>query len=160
MGPKSPFPHSLGKGKNRTASSGWKGYDNWANPQGRIHEEYLIDGQLRLSNSSNVNSKGSLILEGINELRASINQPRSSTRLVGLSGVGKTRLVQALFDVRIGEAPLNQSQVFYTDMSYSPNPDPCRMAETLVVLRQPVILIIDNCPPDLPPILGPVSMLV
>ncbi len=76
-------------------------------------------------------------------------QPRTSIRLVGLSGVGKTRLIQALFDDRIGKSPLNQSQVFYTDINISPNPDPCRMAEMLRALRQTVILIVDNCSPEL-----------
>jgi hypothetical protein len=63
--------------------------------------------------------------------------------------VGKTRLVQALFDERIGERTLNSSQAFYTDMSDSPDPDPKTLAEQLIADRTRAILIVDNCPPDL-----------
>jgi hypothetical protein len=69
--------------------------------------------------------------------------------LIGLSGVGKTRLVQALFDDRVGERALNPSNAFYTDMSYNPDPDPRTFAKQLIANKTRAILIIDNCPPDL-----------
>ena len=69
--------------------------------------------------------------------------------MAGLSGVGKTRLVQALFDQRIGEHPLNPSQIFYTDISAAPVPDPGTLANQLVADKTRAVLIIDNCPPDL-----------
>lgn len=128
---------------------GWRSYENWARSSGDIEEEYMFDEHIRLYNSTHKCSEGISALAGINELRKILNRPASSVRLVGLSGVGKTRLLQALFDERIGERPLNQSQVFYADVSDSLNPEPVNFAERLIALQKPCILAIDNCSPDL-----------
>ncbi|MBP1991184.1 hypothetical protein [Paenibacillus eucommiae] len=128
---------------------GWKTYDNWANCPGGIEEEYITDAHVRLYNATNTNPEGISIVDGINELKNILIRPGSSVRLVGLSGVGKTRLIQALFDERICEKPLNRSQVFYSDSSDSPFPDPRNFAERLIALQNPIVLVIDNCPPDL-----------
>ncbi len=89
------------------------------------------------------------IIEGIQALRLLLNAPRTSVRLTGLSGVGKTRLAQALFDDRIAGSSLNHIQVLYTDIAYGPEPDPKTLAEQLIASRTRSILMIDNCPPDL-----------
>src|ERR1017187_7026124 len=70
-------------------------------------------------------------------------------RLAGLSGVGKTRFVQALFDERYGERALDPSIALYTNMADDPEPQPVGMASRLVAARERAILVIDNCPPDL-----------
>lgn len=128
---------------------GWRTYENWANCPLGIEEEYMLDEHVRLYCEPNSYSQGLAISDGINEIRNILHRPASSTRLVGLSGVGKTRLLQSLFDARIGEKPLNKSIVFYTDMSDGPNPDPINFAERLVALKSRFILAVDNCPPDL-----------
>lgn len=136
--------HKLGR-----SIQGWKSYDNWAKSPGGMKETYITDDQVRLYNSTSFDSKALSVKEGINEIRSILIRPGSSVRLVGLSGVGKTRLVQSLFDERIGQNPLNSSQVFYSDISDSPLPDPRNFAEMLIALQKRLILIIDNCPPDL-----------
>jgi len=128
---------------------GWKTFGNWANCPGGIEEEYITDGYVRLYNATRPKSDGLSVVDGINQLRSVLSRPGSSVRLVGLSGVGKTRLIQSLFDGRIGEKPLNPSQVFYSDISDSPLPDPRNFAEILISLQKPLTLVIDNCPPDL-----------
>ncbi|MBB3108100.1 hypothetical protein FHS18_000128 [Paenibacillus phyllosphaerae] len=128
---------------------GWKTYGNWANCPGGIEEAYLTDGHVRLHSTSRGISEGISVTEGINELRSVLSQPKSAVRLVGLSGVGKTRLVQSLFDERFGEMPLNSTQVFYTDMSDSPHPDPRTFTEMLIALQKPITLVVDNCTPEL-----------
>lgn len=128
---------------------GWRTFGNWARSPGGLKEEYLLDEQIRLYSSGNSNFDGVSALEGLNKLRAILERPKSNIRLVGLSGVGKTRLVQALFDDRIGNSPLNPSTVFYTDISDGPNPDPCTLAERLVNQNSRATLIVDNCPPEL-----------
>ncbi|CAH1208204.1 hypothetical protein PAECIP111892_03069 [Paenibacillus auburnensis] len=128
---------------------GWKSYDNWANCPGGKEEAYITDEQVRLYNSSGLNSEALSVTVGINQIRNTLSRPGSSVRLVGLSGVGKTRLVQSLFDERIGQNPLNTSHVFYSDISDSPLPDPRNFAEMLGALQKRIILVIDNCPPDL-----------
>ncbi|MGF9772400.1 hypothetical protein ABEX30_08100 [Priestia aryabhattai] len=128
---------------------GWRAYGNFSNSPGGVKEEYILDDYLRIHNSGAPQSDGIKAIDGINEIRGILHKPRSCVRLVGLSGVGKTRFLQALFDERVGERPLNQSQVFYTDISYSPNPDPRNFAERIIALQKPAIIAIDNCPPDL-----------
>jgi hypothetical protein len=128
---------------------GWRPFDNWANALCGLQEEYLLDEDLRLHDGTALSSDGLTVVVGINRLRAFLLRPASSIRLVGLSGVGKTRLLQALFDDRVGEKSLNPSQVFYTDLSNSPNPDPRSFAERLIALQRRAILAVDNCPPDL-----------
>ncbi len=128
---------------------GWQSYDNWAHAPGGIEEEYLLDEDVRLHNGTDLTSRGMSAVDGINHLRTILRRPASSVRLTGLSGVGKTRLVQALFDERVGVNALNKSQVFYADIADGPCPDPRNFVERIISLQQPAILIIDNCPPDL-----------
>jgi len=128
---------------------GWRPYENWANAPGGITEEYLADDGLRLHDGSNPADDGASAVNGLLQIRKAVSVPGASIRLAGLSGVGKTRLVQALFDSRIGEHPLNPSQAFYADISTGPIPDPETFADQLLALRTRAVLIIDNCPPDL-----------
>jgi hypothetical protein len=132
---------------------GWKSFGNWANPKAEINEEYLLDDGTRLHDPNNKNQNGMTVIEGINVLRTRLLNSTTSIRLAGLSGVGKTRLLQALFDERIGNNALPDSQVYYTDISYSPKPLPAAFAEQLLNLNKKAILIVDNCPPDLHKIL-------
>lgn len=128
---------------------GWKAYGHWARSYTDIDEQYILDDQVRLHNSTSPYLEGIPALDGINEIRNVLQKPGSSVRLVGLSGVGKTRFVQALFDDRIGENPLNQTQVFYADMSHSPSPEPRNFAERITSQEMPAVLVIDNCQPDI-----------
>jgi hypothetical protein len=128
---------------------GWRAYGNWSESPGGVNEEYLLDGHLRIYNSSDTRLEGNSVVEGINEIRNILHRPGSSVRLVGLSGVGKTRFVQTLFDERIGDNPLNKSQVFYADLSDSPNPNPRTFAEQIIAQGIPAILVVDNCNPEL-----------
>ena len=129
--------------------NGWRPYENWANAPGGIEEEYLLDDGLRLHDGTKPRDKGMSAKDGLLKLRSALSTAGTSVRLAGLSGVGKTRLVQALFDEKVGKQALNPSQAFYTDISNSPDPDPRTFAEQLISEKTRAILIVDNCPPDL-----------
>lgn len=135
---------------------GWKSYENWANPSAGIDEEYLIEPDVRIFDSSFYNENGISVIDGINRFREYLSAPGKAIRFVGLSGVGKTRLIQALFDERIGKNPLNRLQVIYADASNDLKPVPLTLAELLISQKQRTILIIDNCPQDLHPKLAKV----
>ena len=128
---------------------GWRPYENWANAKGEVEDEYICDDGLRLYGGANLKAEGTSAKDGLEKLRSIVSTPGTSVRLTGLSGVGKTRLAQALFDKRIGQHSLNASQAFYADMSDSPYPDPRAFAEQLIAYKTRAILIVDNCPPDL-----------
>lgn len=127
---------------------GWQPYDNWADTPNGIQEEYLIDDELRLYDGIRP-EQGHSITEGVQNLRLRLNQNGVSVRLTGLSGVGKTRFVQALFDGRVGNNGLNTSLAYYTDISDNPIPDPVSFANQIIATNAKAILIVDNCSHDL-----------
>ncbi|WP_459480629.1 hypothetical protein [Clostridium saccharoperbutylacetonicum] len=128
---------------------GWKNYGNWSNASKEIEDEYLLDKHARLHNCRNQDYSHLSVVDGINEIREILHSSSSSVRLVGLSGVGKTRLLQSLFDQRIGKRPLNKSQVLYCDIGDNPIPEPINFVERLIALKKYAIIAIDNCPPKL-----------
>jgi hypothetical protein len=93
--------------------------------------------------------KGLSAVQGIQQLREELRQVRHVVRLVGLSGVGKSRLVQALFDERIGQESLDAPLAIYSNMADDPDPQATGLASNLVAGGTRAILVIDNCPPDL-----------
>ena len=129
--------------------AGWHSYGSWAYAPDSVTADYLFDEKLRIHPSKRATDTGVSALEGIRQMRNQLREPRSVVRLVGLSGVGKTRLVQALFDDRVGVQSLNPSLAIYTNMADSPDPQPIGLASELVAAGTPAILIVDNCPPEL-----------
>ncbi|MDY7396871.1 hypothetical protein UMM65_16615 [Aureibaculum sp. 2210JD6-5] len=129
--------------------NGWLPYENWSTNNEIIEDEYIIDDGLRLHDNRKSTEDGITIEQGISKLRSCLLPLTSSVRLTGLSGVGKTRLVEALFDNRIGNDALNSSLTIYTDVSFSPSPEPVAMCEQLVASKSRAILIVDNCSPEL-----------
>ncbi|HEJ7130540.1 TPA: hypothetical protein SMF60_003648 [Serratia marcescens] len=129
--------------------SGWEEYGNWAKCPKGIEEEYILDQAVRLHDSSSNNSEGLATVDALNLLRNRLLKTGASIRLVGLSGVGKTRFIQALFDERIGENSLDKESVFYSDISLSPSPTPRMLVERLVRDNIQSIIVVDNCAPEL-----------
>lgn len=124
---------------------GWRAYGAWSSPTEDVQSEYLLDDALRL----HLGQSTLAVHEGIDALRDALAQPGKVVRLVGLSGVGKTRFVQALFDARIGTRALPPSLAIYTSLPDSINPAAIGLASQLVATRTRAIMVIDNCPPSL-----------
>ena len=137
--------------QNRIGRSlhGWFPYGNWARCPGGVEENYLADDELRLSGFELHKGEDVSILNGLEILRSCLSTPGSSTRLVGLSGVGKTRLVQAMFDKRVGKQALNHNLVIYSDTSDDPEPKPVNFLFQLLSKQKRAFLIVDNCPSKL-----------
>jgi hypothetical protein len=128
---------------------GWQPYGPWSGAAEGVDAEYLLDGKLRLHLGRHGKAPVRAVADAIDDLRDDLSQPGKIVRLVGLSGVGKTRLVQALFDARIGERPLPPSLAVYTNLSDNPDPQPTGLASDLIANRTQAVLIVDNCPPEL-----------
>lgn len=128
---------------------GWKPYGSWCSGAEDEKAEYLLDDRLRLDLGRDRRGGSRSITDAVDELRDRLRQRGKVVRLVGLSGVGKTRFVQALFDDRVGLRPLAPPLAVYTNLSDDPDPQPIGMATELIQLRRPAVLVIDNCPPDL-----------
>jgi hypothetical protein len=124
---------------------GWQGYCAWA-----AGAEYILDETARLLERRRGGVATSLTVEaGMARLRTVLNTPGQVSRLIGLSGTGKTRLVQALFEPGVGEGPaLEQGRLLYTDIGHSPAPNAREMLVRLGELEQRVMVIVDNCNPS------------
>lgn len=130
------------------ALSGWQSYSPWAVSPDGMQDEYLLDDKARL-HAGIADESGIDVARGIERIREILRGTRGVVRLAGLSGVGKTRFVQALFDARVGSNPLDTALVIYTDMNDNPSPQPTGMISDLIASRMRAIVVVDNCAPDL-----------
>lgn len=135
------------KEKLRKETLGWQPFKDWSKRSFNIDGVYHVDNKTRIFKGVTASNSEFSTIDGINEIRQTLSKARTSVRIVGLSGVGKTRLLQALFDERIGKNALNHYQVVYGDISDELVPSPTNFAERLILLDKPLILIVDNCPP-------------
>ncbi len=131
------------------AIQGWQSYGAWAHPPEGVAGIYLADDKVRIRTGAKDDGDGLGALVGIHRIRDALHEPGKVVRLVGLSGVGKTRLVQALFDDRVGNHALDAALAIYTNLADRPDPQPFGLASDLIAQGSRAILVIDNCPPDL-----------
>ncbi|MCK1626560.1 hypothetical protein IVA98_26050 [Bradyrhizobium sp. 160] len=126
---------------------GWKPYGPWAYQEHDADAEYLIDDRVKIFVPEA--DEGIDVSSAIRRLRTDLSRS-VSVRLVGLSGVGKTRLVQALFDKRIctDQPALDPENVIYADLSDTVAPQPVMMVESLVESAADCVVVVDNCGPD------------
>jgi hypothetical protein len=127
---------------------GWRAYGGWSHVPAGADKSYLLDDKARIKTGSKDDGDGLTAVDGINRIRDALRKPGQVVRLVGLSGVGKTRLAEALFDNTIGVNALDQSLAIYTDIAYEPDPQPKGLASDLCASGTRAILVIDNCPPE------------
>lgn len=131
------------------AIPGWEPFGAWAYPAGGTKAEYLVDKGIRIRARLTKALAELPAEDGLNNIRDILRHPRSVVRLVGLSGVGKTRFAQALFDARIGSDALDPAAAVYTNMNNDPSPQPFSLASDLIANRTRAILLVDNCASDL-----------
>jgi hypothetical protein len=126
---------------------GWKPYGPWAYQEHDANAEYLIDDRVKVFIPDA--DEGSDVSTAIKRLRTDLSQ-NVSLRIVGLSGVGKTRLVQSLFDNRLcaDQPALDPENVIYADISDAVTPQPSVMVDALVASGADCVVVVDNCGPD------------
>ncbi|WP_287383210.1 hypothetical protein [Ralstonia sp.] len=126
--------------------TGWQGYAAWAG--GEPGAPLLHDDAARLVERTGGSANALSVAAGIDRLRGALEEPGRVSRLVGLSGAGKTRLVQALFESGVGKAaPLDRALVLYTDLGHLPEPNAREMLVRLGLAEQRAMVIVDNCNP-------------
>ncbi|KGT80469.1 hypothetical protein MA20_07730 [Bradyrhizobium japonicum] len=126
---------------------GWKPYGAWAYQEYDADAEYLIDDRVKVFVPDA--DEGSDVSSAIKRLRMDLRK-NVSVRIVGLSGVGKTRLVQALFDKRVcpDQPALDSENVIYADLSDAVAPQPSMIVDALVKSDADCVVVVDNCGQD------------
>ena len=126
---------------------GWKPYGRWTFTPSADSDDLICEPGLQVV----LPRRDAAPLEieaGIEEMRSLVRTSDRAVRVVGLSGVGKTRLVQALFEESVGGDPLDASLAMYADLGTDPDPSPRTMLARLAADNRPAILVLDNCPVD------------
>lgn len=136
------------KAKLGQGYSGWQPYGAWSNPPQGVTDTLISAPGVTITLPSGKGQKLK-IDEAINPMRALIRSTNKAVRITGLSGVGKTRIVQALFDETVGTDALNRTVAIYVDTGYEPVPSATAMLDNLLAEGRRAIMILDNCPSEL-----------
>ena len=128
--------------------SGWTTFGRWAATPEALSDDYLADDHPCVQFDSGVSREPLPLVEAINKTRERVLPFGSATRITGLSGVGKTRFVQALFEEEVGEDALPSTATIYADLGEELEPTATGLVSFLIANDVAAILILDNCPPD------------
>lgn len=136
------------KGKLGQGYSGWQPYGAWSNPPQGVTDTLISAPGVTITLPSGKGQKLK-IDEAISPMRALIRSTDKAVRITGLSGVGKTRIVQALFDETVGTDALDRTVAIYVDTGSDPLPSATAMLDKLIAEDRRAIMILDNCPSEL-----------
>lgn len=121
-------------------SVGWRPYGDWTGSDGT---PFLHDGSARLQTPDCPVELN--LLDGLVAVRNLLRQDGKSVRLTGLSGVGKTRFAQAIFEEGIADNPVPSEKVVYLDKQNEAKIPPIEMVEILQRTKTHAIVVVDNC---------------
>jgi hypothetical protein len=125
--------------------AGWSGWCSWSAPDQDDGLPYIVDETARLVKPEYADAIFD-VLTGVAHVRQALAEPGHVVRLVGLSGMGKTRFAQVLFDERLGPGALAAPSVLYADAGLGPEVSPAQMISGLIQEGADAIVVIDNCP--------------
>lgn len=128
--------------------SGWRSFGCWTSVKKGLENKYILSDAPCITDLSVFDKKGLTSLEGLQLVRDKLRKKGSCVRIIGLSGVGKTRFVQALFEENIGENALPQSDVIYADLGGELIPSATDCIEYFIANNISAKVVLDNCPPD------------
>lgn len=127
---------------------GWRPYGRWSSRMNEVDQTYILTEGI----SVDIPGKNVLSMEAevaIKECRDLVRSTERAIRIIGQSGIGKTRFVQALFDKSIGNKPLDHSSVVYRDVSDENTINLDAMLEYLSVINMDHIIVLDDCSSEL-----------
>ena len=126
--------------------SGWRPFGRWSTTPPDAEDDLICKEGVTISLPGRVDKLG--ISQGIDGIRKLVRSSEKAVRIVGLSGVGKSRIVQALFEESVGNEPLDRHLAIYADLGEAPGPPAREVVERLAAEGRPAILVLDNCPSD------------
>ncbi len=128
--------------------SGWKPFGRWAMTPPGQDDVFLVDDHPCVIDANSSAKDPMPVSEGIKLTRGRLRRPGSAVRITGLSGVGKTRFAQALFEAEVGEEVLPHASAIYADLGEDLAPTASELVSYLIANDHAVHLVLDNCPPD------------
>jgi hypothetical protein len=128
---------------------GWRPHGQWAVGRGGKEHPFVGDNSPRLVDPSDRDQRPYPLLEGLQWVRSLLQREGVSVRIAGLSGVGKTRFAQALFEEDAAENAIDPSVVVYCDTSDEPVPTPLALLDELIATQRRSIVVVDNCSSEL-----------
>ncbi len=128
--------------------AGWRPYERWAGTPHDQDDKFLVDDHPCVTDANSKDKAPQPVSVGIQLARDRLRKLGSTVRITGLSGVGKTRFAQALFECEVGGGALPQSDVIYADLGDNLTPTASELITYLIANDFASYLILDNCPPD------------
>ena len=126
--------------------SGWRPFGRWSTTPPGVDDDLICEAGVTIALPGRRDKLD--LLQGINEIRELIRSSGKAVRIVGLSGVGKSRIVQALFEETVGDEPLDRYRAIYADLGETPNPSAREVLDLLAAEGRPAIMVLDNCSSD------------
>ena len=126
--------------------SGWRPFGRWSTTPLDAADDLICKEGVVVSLPGRVDKLD--IAQGVDEIRELVRNPEKAVRIVGLSGVGKSRIVQALFEDAVGDDPLDRHLAIYADLGEAPDPPVRTVLEHLAAEERSAIVVLDNCPSD------------
>lgn len=124
---------------------GWQAHCAWT--RHADNDAFCLDDQQRVVHRTASSSNPQPILQALASMAQVLHQPGGVVRLIGLSGTGKTRLVEAIFDSSVYADALDSTVALYTDQGDAPNPTAKTMLAHLGMNHIRAVVVVDNCPP-------------
>lgn len=128
--------------------SGWRQFERWAGTPINQQDDFLMDDHPCVTDFNSRVKQPLTISDGINLVRKKLRLAGSIVRITGLSGVGKTRFAQALFEASVGADALSQSDVIYADLGDDLAPTASELISYLIASDSSSAIVLDNCPSD------------
>jgi len=128
--------------------SGWTPFGRWAATPLDQDDEFLLDDHPCVIDANSQEKEPMAIASGIRLTRERLRGAGSTVRITGLSGVGKTRFAQALFETDVGEDALPSANVIYADLGDDIFPTASELVSYLIANDFTAYVVLDNCPPD------------
>lgn len=128
--------------------SGWRPFGRWAATPPAQNDAFLVDDHPCVIDANSSAKTPMPVSEGIHLARERLRRRGSAVRITGLSGVGKTRFAQALFEANVGEEALSPASAIYADLGENLTPTASELVSYIVANDHAVQLVLDNCPPD------------
>ncbi|MFQ1781548.1 hypothetical protein ACK377_02820 [Aeromonas veronii] len=128
--------------------SGWRPFGRWTSTPVDKDDEFLLDEHPCVIDMNSHHKEPIAISDGIRVVRERLQRPGSVVRITGLSGVGKTRFAQALFENDVCDNSLPRTNVIYADLGDDLTPTASELVSYLIASDFSSYLVLDNCPPD------------